>query len=289
METYYGKGDEDRHGFIGPVNVSKGTYTCKRAEDAMVEACEKMGYPEFKDLQDLDSNNGIERYLRYVGPNGRRQDAAHRYIHPLLQSGKFPQLHVLVEKQVIKVLFDDKKRAVGVEYQTNPKFLANPEFLATSYTSPRKAMARKMVIVSAGANGTPGILERSGVGDPKVLQNAGVDLVEELPGVGNEYQDHHLTLYSYRTNLEPREAINGFQDGRFNIQEAIKQNDELLGTNAMDARKLLLYASAFIFALYVDTFVKRVNSDRLKKKLTPLDLSSGRLGIVTSKISQIGR
>lgn len=236
LETYHGKGDKDRHGYDGPVNISKGTHTCSRAEDQFIEAATKLGLPEVKDLQNLDANNAIERYYRYVGPNGRRQDAAHRYLHPKLQSGDYPNLHVLVEKQVEKVLFDDNKRAVGVQYQTNPKYLANPEFLSTSYTAQRAIKARKLVIVSAGANATPGILERSGIGDPKVLQQAGVEVLEDLPGVGNDYQDHHLSLWTYRTSLTPKETINGFQDGRFNIDEAIKNADELLGTNAMDAQ-----------------------------------------------------
>lgn len=236
LETYHGKGDKDRHGFDGPVNISKGTHVCHRAEDAFVEAAKKLGYPEVQDLQNLDANNAIERYYRYVGPNGRRQDAAHRYLHPKLQSGDYPNLHVLVEKQVVKVLFDDQKRAVGVEYQTNPKYLANPEFLSTGYTARRTIKARKMVVLSAGAIATPGILERSGVGDSKILQSAGIKVVEDLPGVGSDYQDHHLSLWSYRTNLTPRETINGFQDGRFDLDQAIKNTDELLGTNAMDAQ-----------------------------------------------------
>lgn len=236
METYHGKGDKDRHGFDGPVNISKGTHTCTRAENAFVDAAKTLGYEEAQDLQNLDANNAIERYYRYVGPNGRRQDAAHRYLHPKLQSGDYPNLHVLVEKQVVKVLFDDNKRASGVQYQTNPKYLANPEFLSTGYTATRTVNARKLVVVSAGANGTPGILERSGVGDPKVLERAGVPVVEDLPGVGNEYQDHHLSLWAYRTNLSPKETINGFQDGRVDIDDAIKQGDELLGTNGMDAQ-----------------------------------------------------
>ena len=148
LETYHGKGDKDRHGFDGPVNVSKGTHTCSRAEDAFVEAAAKLGYPEVQDLQNLDANNAIERYYRYVGLNGRRQDAAHRYLHPKLQGNDYPNLHVLVEKQVVKVLLDDNKRAVGVEYQTNPKYLANPEFLATAYTARRTVKARKMVSLS---------------------------------------------------------------------------------------------------------------------------------------------
>lgn len=236
LETYHGKGDKDRHGYDGPVGVSKGTHTCSRAEDAFVEAAAKLGYPEAQDLQNLDANNAIERYYRYVGPNGRRQDAAHRYLHPKLQSGDYPNLHVLVEKQVVRVLFDENKRAIGVEYQTNPKYMANPEFMATSYTALRTIGARKLVVLSAGANATPGILERSGVGDPKVLQQAGIDVLEDIPGVGNDYQDHHLSLWTYRTNLLPSETINGFQDGRFNIEDCIKNAHELLGTNGMDAQ-----------------------------------------------------
>lgn len=195
-----------------------------------------MGYEEVQDLQNLDANNAVERYYRYVGPNGRRQDAAHRYLHPKLQGHEYPNLHVLTEKQVLRVLFEGKT-AVGVEYQTNPRFMANPEFLDTAYTSSRTVKAKKMVVISAGANATPGILERSGVGGADILNKVGVDVVEDLPGVGEDYQDHHLSLWSYRTNLTPRECINGFQDGRFDIAEAIRMNDELLGTNAMDGRK----------------------------------------------------
>lgn len=237
METYHGKGDKDRHGHSGPVNVSKGTHVSKPSEDSFIESAAAVGYPEVQDLQNLDANNAVERYYKYIGPNGRRQDAAHRYLHPKLQGNDYPNLHVLTEKQVVRVIFEGKK-AVGVEYQTNPKFMANPEFLDVGYTSLRTVRADRMVIVSAGANGTPGVLERSGVGNPEILKKAGVELVEDLPGVGEDYQDHHLSLWAYRTNLEPRECINGFHDGRWNIEEAIRMNDELLGTNAMDGRKL---------------------------------------------------
>ena len=85
-----------------------------------------MGYSELKDLQNLDANNATERWLKYIGPNGRRQDAAHRYVHNKLQGGDYPNLHVVCEKQVIRVLFDDNKKAVGVEYQSNPKFRKSP-------------------------------------------------------------------------------------------------------------------------------------------------------------------
>jgi alcohol oxidase len=236
METYHGKGDGSTHGFDGPVNISKGTHVCSRAENAFVDAAAKLGYEEAKDLQNLDANNAIERYYKYIGPNGRRQDAAHRYVYPKLFSNDYPNLHVLFEKQVVKVLFDENKRATGVEYQTNPTTLANPEFLSTGYTATRSIKARKLVVVSTGANATPGVLERSGLGDPEVLKTAKIPVVEELPGVGKDYQDHHLSLWTYRTNLSPKETLNGYQDGRVDINEAIRNSDELLGTNGMDAQ-----------------------------------------------------
>ncbi|KAK5113661.1 hypothetical protein LTR62_003288 [Meristemomyces frigidus] len=234
FETYHGVGDKESHGHDGPVNVSKGTHTCKEAEQAFIDASNEMGYSELKDLQNLDANNATERWLKYIGPNGRRQDAAHRYVYPKINSGEYPNLHVVCEKQVIRVLFDENKKAVGVEYQTNPKFLPNPEFMTAKQT-PRTVKARKMVILSAGANATPLILERSGVGNKEILERASVPLVEELPGVGHDYQDHHLTLYAYRTNLSSKDTINALSDGRVDIAEAIKNTDERLGTNAMDA------------------------------------------------------
>jgi len=137
---------------------------------------------------------------------------------------------------VVKVLLDENNKAVGVEYQTNPRFMPNPEYLNAGYTSPRTVRAKKQVVVSAGANGTPLILERSGIGNPEVLRRAGIDVKVELDGVGHDYQDHHLSLWSYRTSLAPRECINGFSDGRFDVARAIQENDELLGTNAMEAQ-----------------------------------------------------
>lgn len=137
-------------------------------------------------MQSLHSNNGSGPWYRYVSPlDGRRQDVAHRYLHPLLQSGHFPNLHVLVANQVLRVLFSDKggNHAAGVEYQPNPSFAKD-----NHTNSKRSVMARKLVVASAGSFGTPLLLERSGVGDPAVLERAGVPVLEELPGVGNEFQ-----------------------------------------------------------------------------------------------------
>lgn len=91
--------------------------------------------------------------MRFISPEGKRQDTAHVYLHPRLSDGKHPNLHVLVETQVVRVIFEGK-RAVSVEIQANPKFQNDGQR--------REIKASKMVILSAGALGTPLILERSG-------------------------------------------------------------------------------------------------------------------------------
>lgn len=74
------------------------------------------------------------------------------------------------------------KRAVGIEYVQNPKVHPNAsnEVLV--------AKAKRLVVVSAGSFGSPGILERSGIGAKAVLEKAGVDVLVELSGVGENYQ-----------------------------------------------------------------------------------------------------
>lgn len=123
------------------------------------------------------------RAQRYVGADGKRQDTAHSYIHPKLESGKFPNLHVLVETDVEHVIFDDNKKAVGVAFRPSADFQPDEDHAAPS----RIVKANKQVVLSAGALGTPQILERSGVGNPEILSRAGVPLVASVPGVGENY------------------------------------------------------------------------------------------------------
>lgn len=232
FEKYQGPGAKEDHGHDGPITVSDGTYRALAPENDFIQATGKVGWPEIKDLQTLDTNNGCQRWLKYVCPNGKRQDTAHRYLHPKLQdSSAYPNLHVLVQAKVVRVLFDDSKRAVGVEFAPNSAFEAGGAFTAPPNQTIK---ARKLVVVSCGACGTPPVLERSGVGDPKILERAGVPLVVDLPGVGYEYQDHNLALLPYRTNLKPDETIDGILSGRTDAATLIANNDKILGWNSID-------------------------------------------------------
>ncbi|KAI1131378.1 GMC oxidoreductase [Nemania abortiva] len=231
LETYHDSKDEEHHGFDGPVQVSDGPMRMKKSEDDFLLAAAQVGWPEVPDLQTLDHNNAFQRWKRYISPDGKRSDAAHMYLHPRLHDGKHPNLHVLVESQVVRVLFDEDKRACGVEYQSNPLFQSPG---APTLPPKRTVRARKLVVVSSGACGTPPVLERSGIGRADILKNAGVPLVVDLPGVGHDYQDHNLILWPYKTSLEPHETHDDLISGRLSYEEAMKRKDPRLGWNTVD-------------------------------------------------------
>lgn len=211
--------------------MSNGTYRATSSENQIVKAAADIGWPEAHDLQDLDSNNNTQRWLRYISPDGKRQDVAHAYLHPRLMDGKHPNLHVVVESQVVRVLFDDNKKAVGVEYRANPAF----EIPVQGTIDPvRTIKARKMVVVSCGACGTPGVLERSGVGNPEILKAANVPVVADVPGVGHDYQDHHLILYPYKTDLPEDETLDAIVGGRMDAMKLVQDKHRLVGWNGID-------------------------------------------------------
>jgi choline dehydrogenase-like flavoprotein len=231
IETYHGPGDAIDHGFDGPIHVSDGGFRQKKMLDDLINASSATGWPEVRDLQNFEESNGVERWLRTVTLDGRRSTAAHGYIHPLLRDGKHTNLHVLTETHVVHVLFDDNKRAVGVEVTPNPNFvLALPGGTPTKTT----LRARKLVVLSAGALGSAPILERSGVGNPDILKRAGVPLVEALPGVGSSYQDHPFTLNVYKTNFAWEETMDRFYTGQQTLEKALAEKDEMLKWSGID-------------------------------------------------------
>ncbi|TVY78555.1 Alcohol oxidase, partial [Lachnellula suecica] len=173
------------------------------------------------------------KWARYVSPDGQRQDAAHRYIHPLLESKQYPNLHILLEAKVVRVLFDESSppRAIGVEYRSNEEHQPS---LALSKPVPKVVKASKLVVVTAGALGTPQILERSGVGNPEILKALSIPVVADVQGVGENYQDHHLLLYPYKSTLDAGETLDGILSGRKDFVKALGEKDPMLGWNGID-------------------------------------------------------
>jgi choline dehydrogenase len=101
---------------------------------------------------------------------------------------KRPNLQIVTNAAVHRVVLDGK-RAVGVEFSRQSTVL--------------RINAVREVIVSAGAIGSPHLLQLSGVGGPEVLQKAGIAVLHSLPGVGQNFQDHYIARMScYVRNLE---------------------------------------------------------------------------------------
>lgn len=118
--------------------------------------------------------------LNTIDPrHNRRSYAAREYYEP---NASRPNLSILTNALVSKIELDkstDGIKATGVEFRVN----------GTTHT----VKANKEVLVCGGVVNSPQMLELSGIGSPAVLQKAGVDVVVELPGVGENLSDHSAT------------------------------------------------------------------------------------------------
>ncbi|KAG8736595.1 hypothetical protein FRC10_009142 [Ceratobasidium sp. 414] len=177
-KTYHLAPGKETHGYSGPMNVSHADTFSEPAKQYLDVAIQQ-GIPFVEDKMDLKTGHACQ--------TGRRQDSAHSFIHPLADN---KSLHILVKTKVVRVLFDGTK-ATGIEV------IGNKEQSADADQTPRVITARKLVVVSSGAIGTPVVLQRSGIGAADRLAKAGVPTVVDLPGVGATYEDHNLILYTY--------------------------------------------------------------------------------------------
>ena len=171
------RGASAEHGVGGPLNVSDVT-TTHEVSDAVVEACVEAGIPRNADVNG-ESQEGVSYYQLTV-KNGQRCSAAVAYLHPAM--GR-KNLTVETRALTTKVIFEGK-RAVGVEYIQN---------------GVRKiARATREVILAGGAINSPQLLQLSGVGPGALLAEHGIEVVVDLPGVGENLQDHYVMAVTYR-------------------------------------------------------------------------------------------
>lgn len=176
-ENYEPEGDMEYHGKGGPVNISELPYQHK-ISDVFVEAGVQAGYPKNDDFNGA-TQEGVGLY-KVFQKNGQRHGAAAGYLHPVMDR---PNLTVMTNAPVNRVLFDGK-RAVGVEISHNKRI---------------KRIEGNEVILSGGAINSPQILKLSGVGPKAELEAHNIDLVHDLPGVGENLQDHPDILIVRKT------------------------------------------------------------------------------------------
>jgi choline dehydrogenase len=176
-ERWEGDGSDAR-GKEGPLFTSK---TDRPAICATVlEAGKEIGLEYREDLNDLPpGHNECIGWCQQTRGGRRRASTARTYLHPAL---KRPNLQLVTGALVHRILFDGK-RATGVEFSRGGRI--------------ERADAAREVILSAGAIGSPHILQLSGVGDPEHLAKIGVPVAHELRGVGKNMQDHYVARVSY--------------------------------------------------------------------------------------------
>jgi choline dehydrogenase-like flavoprotein len=188
------------------------------------------GCPSIDDLQDLESNAGFERMHKFISPEGVRQDAAHIYLHPLLQDGAHPNLHLLLHSKVCRVLFDAQHRATGVEYVT----AGTPCSAGLQSPTLKTVKAKRLVIISCGTFGSPAILERSGIGRRAHLEQLGIQTVSDLPGVGENYRDHPFIHFSYKASLPEKETLDWVLRDPAHMPKLMAEKNPVLGTNGLE-------------------------------------------------------
>ena len=180
-ETYRG----DFHGQGGPLNVAE-----LRAPSALnqrfLEAARNNGLPLVNDY------NGPEQFGAFMYQvtqrNGERCSAAKAYLTPCLSR---PNLRLVTGATVEKLILENG-RAVAVQLRLNGER--------------HRLEAFREVILSAGAFGSPQLLQLSGIGPGALLQSKGIATEVDLPGVGENLQDHIDYVYTYRTR-SPEETF----------------------------------------------------------------------------------
>ncbi|MEK9724378.1 MAG: GMC family oxidoreductase N-terminal domain-containing protein [Rhodospirillaceae bacterium] len=161
--------DADYHGTDGPTKVTEMDWFHPVCE-AFIDGVESAGIPKNPDYNGK-IQEGVGYFQRFIH-KGRRCNSANAYLKPAL---KRRNIDLIRDAQATRILFEGK-RAVGVEYRRQGAL--------------RRVMASNQVIVSSGAVNTPRLLQVSGLGAADVVAPLGVDVVRELPGVGENFQDH---------------------------------------------------------------------------------------------------
>src|SRR3979411_399392 len=188
MEDWQGAPDPTRRG-TGGVGFVQSAPDPNPIAPAMVEAARSIGMPTF------DSNNGrmmeggggasiIDMNVR----DGKRLSVFRSYVFPYMDR---PNLTVLTHALVTKLTLEGK-RATGVEIAFDGKI--------------QRITAGLEVVLSLGAMHTPKVLMLSGIGDQAELQRLGIPVVQHLPGVGQNFQDHFAVgcMWEYQEPLAPR-------------------------------------------------------------------------------------
>jgi len=177
-ESWIGGGDQYRGG-DGPLATCNGNnMELNPLYQAFIDAGEEAGYPTTHDY------NGYQQEgfgpMHMTVDKGVRASTSNAYLRRALKRSNLTLMKGVLTR---KIVIDDNK-ATGVEFEHKGEI--------------KTVHANREVISSAGSIGSVQLLQLSGVGPRDVLENAGVEVKHELPGVGQNLQDHLEVYFQYR-------------------------------------------------------------------------------------------
>jgi len=179
------------HGYDGPQKVSD-IPTRHELIDAFIAAAGEIGVPATDDFNGRTQDGA--GYYQLITHKGLRCSAAKAYLRPARHR---PNLHVQTQAMATQIMME-WQRAVGVRWQRDGQ--------------QHQAMARAEVILSAGAIQSPQLLQLSGIGPADVLREHGIAVQHDLPGVGENLQDHLQIRLSYECSkpITTNDALNSW-------------------------------------------------------------------------------
>lgn len=216
---------EDR-GSGGPLNVSP-TRLKRDIVDAWIKSAVAAGYKENEDY-----NNGDQEgvgYFQLTAKNGQRCSSAVAYLKP---ARKRSNLQVFTNAQAEKLVMDGKK-VTGIKIRQGGTKGQLVEL-----------KANREVVLSSGAIGSPQILMVSGIGPKDQLSNNGIEITQELSGVGQNLQDHLQARPVYKVNVSTINVEVGslVKQGMIGLQYALSRTGPMtmaasLGTGFLKTRE----------------------------------------------------
>lgn len=171
-------GADDYRNQGGPLSVNNGNNMQNPLYQAFIEAGAQAGYMRTEDYNGRQQEGFGPMHMTVK--NGVRWSTANAYLKPAMRR---PNLKVITGALSQRILLEGR-RATGVEFlRGGARQVVN---------------ARREVILSAGPIASPHLLQLSGIGPGAVLQQAGIDVVQDLPGVGENLQDHLEFYFQFR-------------------------------------------------------------------------------------------
>ncbi|KAF9267860.1 alcohol oxidase [Marasmius fiardii PR-910] len=178
-------------GSNGPVEIGYNGHYGDSAKD-FVESCVNKGIPLNYDFNTTEGPNGVNRIMTYIDKSVRRVSSETAYL--TAEVLERPNLKVVINATVTKILIrtsngqtsQEEKKVVGVEFALDKKGKV------------WRAKAREEVVLCGGAINSPQILLLSGVGPSEHLSSHNIEVIHDLPGVGQHLVDHPVVDFWYK-------------------------------------------------------------------------------------------